>query len=54
MLKLFNTFGKKIESFKPVNPDMVKHLHLRSVCLSAGTYREHEDISFRGYSCALS
>ncbi len=23
MLKLFNTFGKKIESFKPVNPDMV-------------------------------
>jgi cysteinyl-tRNA synthetase len=23
MLKLFNTFGKKIETFKPVNPDQV-------------------------------
>jgi cysteinyl-tRNA synthetase len=23
MLKLFNTFGKKIENFKPVNPDLV-------------------------------
>ena len=23
MLKLYNTFGKKIETFKPVNPDMV-------------------------------
>ena len=23
MLKLFNTFGKKIETFKPVNPDLV-------------------------------